>query len=78
MASSFKLEKTDVVDAEIEVLREMGVDIRCGVEVGKRRWTLRRELAFYVAIGCRAFYIAAAPGRAPLCPARTLRVSRPP
>ena len=31
---SYKLEK-DVVDAEIEVLRQMGVDIRCGVEVGR-------------------------------------------
>ena len=31
---SYKLEK-NVVDAEIEVLREMGVEIRCGVEVGK-------------------------------------------
>ena len=31
---SFKLEK-NVVDAEIEVMRELGVDIKCGVEVGK-------------------------------------------
>lgn len=31
---SYKLEK-DVVAAEIDVIREMGVDIRCGVEVGK-------------------------------------------
>ena len=31
---SFKLEK-DVIDAEIDVLRELGVEIRCGVEVGK-------------------------------------------
>ncbi len=29
-----KLEK-NVVDAEIEVMRELGVDIKCGVEVGK-------------------------------------------
>ena len=28
---SFKLEK-DVVDAEIEIIRQMGVEIRCGIE----------------------------------------------
>ena len=53
---SYKLEK-DVVQAEIDVLREMGVEIRCGVEVG-RDVTLD-ELraqgfgAFYLAIGCQ-------------------------
>ena len=31
---SFKLEK-EVVDAEIDVLRQLGVDIRCGVEIGR-------------------------------------------
>ena len=31
---SYKLEK-DVVEAEIDVLRQMGVEIRCGVEVGR-------------------------------------------
>ena len=31
---NFRLEK-DVVNAEIDVLREMGVEFRCGVEVGK-------------------------------------------
>ena len=31
---SFRLEK-DVVDAEIDILRELGVEFRCGVEVGK-------------------------------------------
>ena len=31
---SFRLEK-DVVSAEIDVLREMGVEFRCGVEVGR-------------------------------------------
>ncbi len=31
---SFRLEK-DVVNAEIDVLREMGVEFKCGVEVGK-------------------------------------------
>ena len=31
---SFRLEK-DVVEAEIDILREMGVEFKCGVEVGK-------------------------------------------
>ena len=31
---SFRLDK-DVVNAEIDVLRQMGVEFRCGVEVGK-------------------------------------------
>ena len=51
---NFRLEK-DVVNAEIEVLKEMGVEFRCGVEVGKdvTIQELRRQgyKAFYVAIG---------------------------
>ena len=62
---SYKLEK-DVVDAEIEVLRQMGVDIRCGVEGGRDITldTLRREgyKAFYVAIGCQDGRSAGIPG----------------
>ena len=36
---NFRLEK-DVVNAEIDVLREMGVEFRCGMNVGERgrRW----------------------------------------
>ena len=53
---SYKLEK-DVVAAEIDVIREMGVDIRCGVEVGKDITldALRAQgyKAFYIAIGCQ-------------------------
>ena len=53
---SFKLEK-NIIDAEIQVLRELGVEIRCGVEVGKdvTIQQLREQgyLAFYVAIGCQ-------------------------
>jgi NADPH-dependent glutamate synthase beta chain and related oxidoreductases len=53
---SFKLEK-DVVAAEIDVLRAMGVDIRCGVEVGRdvTLGDLRKQgyKAFYLAIGCQ-------------------------
>lgn len=75
MASpSFKLEK-DVIDAEIEILKELGVEIRCGVEVGKEVTLadLRADgyKAFYLAIGCQG-------GRKAVCPARKLRVSRPP
>ncbi|WP_235228388.1 FAD-dependent oxidoreductase [Oscillibacter valericigenes] len=54
---SFRLEK-DVVDAEIDVLREMGVEFRCGVEVGKdvTIQQLREEgyQGFYVAIGLQS------------------------
>lgn len=53
---SFVLEK-DVVEAEVNVLRELGVDIRLGVEVGKdiTIQSLREEgyKAFYIAIGCQ-------------------------
>ena len=62
---SFKLEK-DVVDAEIDVLRELGVDIRCGVEVGKdvTLAELRRQgyQAFYIAIGCQGGRRVGVPG----------------
>lgn len=53
---SFKLEK-NIVDAEIDVIRELGVDIRCGVEIGKDITLdeLRAQgyKAFYIAIGCQ-------------------------
>ena len=53
---SFKLEK-DVIDAEIEVLRELGVEIKCGVEVGKdvtiQQLRDQGYEAFYIAIGCQ-------------------------
>ena len=53
---AYKLQK-DVVAAEIDVMRQMGVDIRCGVEVGKDVTIaeLRDQgfAAFYVAIGCQ-------------------------
>lgn len=51
---SFRLEK-DIVNAEIEVLKAMGVEFRCGVEVGKDVTIpeLRKQgyKAFYLAIG---------------------------
>lgn len=54
---SYKLEK-DVVDAEIQVMREMGVEIKTGIQVGKDVTIdeLRAQgyKAFYIAIGCSA------------------------
>ena len=54
---SFRLEK-DVVQAEIDILREMGVEFRCGVEVGKDITIaqLREEgyQGFYVAVGLQS------------------------
>ena len=53
---AYKLGK-DVVDAEIDVMREMGVEIRCGVDVGRdvSIQQLRDEgyAAFYLAVGCQ-------------------------
>lgn len=62
---SFKLEK-DVVEAEIDVIRQMGVEIKCGVEVGKDVTLdeLREQgyQAFYIAIGCQGGRKANVPG----------------
>ena len=53
---SYKLEK-DLLAAEIDVIRELGVEIRCGVEIGKDITIeeLREQgyKGFYVAIGCQ-------------------------
>lgn len=53
---SFRLEK-DVIDAEIEVLKAMGIEFRCGVEIGKDITIdgLREEgyEAIYLAIGAQ-------------------------
>ena len=53
---SFVLEK-DIVAAEIDILREMGVEFKTGVEVGKDITLnqLREDgyEAFYIAIGCQ-------------------------
>lgn len=62
---SFKLEK-DVIEAEIGVIREMGVEIRTGVEVGKDVTIdeLRAQgyQAFYIAIGCQGGRLPGIPG----------------
>ena len=53
---SYKLEK-DVIAAEIEVIKELGAEIKCGVEVGKDVTIadLKKQgyKAFYIAIGCQ-------------------------
>ena len=62
---SYKLEK-NVVDAEIEVMKEMGVDIKLGVEVGKDVTLdeLRAQgyKAFFIAIGCQGGRMPGIPG----------------
>ena len=62
---SFKLEK-DVIQAEIDVIKEFGVDIKCGVEVGKDVTLdeLRAQgyKAFYIAIGCQGGKGVGVPG----------------
>ena len=62
---SYKLEK-DVIDAEIDIMREMGVEIKTGVEVGKDVTLdgLREQgyKAFYIAIGCQGGRLPGIPG----------------
>ncbi len=63
---SYKLEK-DVIDAEIGIMKEMGVEIKCGVEVGKDVTIpeLRKQgyRAFYIAIGCQGGRLPGVPGQ---------------
>ncbi len=62
---NFRLEK-DVLEAEIDVLRTMGVEFICGVEIGKDKTI--RELrdegykGFYLAIGLQGGRAAGVPG----------------
>ncbi|MBR2599563.1 MAG: FAD-dependent oxidoreductase [Erysipelotrichaceae bacterium] len=62
---SFRLEKK-VIEAEIDVIKQMGVEFRTGVEVGKdvTIQQLRDEgfKAFYVAIGAQGGRLAGVPG----------------
>ena len=62
---SFRLEK-DVVAAEIDILRELGVEFRCGVEVGKDVTIaqLREQgyKGFYVAVGLQHGGVLSVPG----------------
>ncbi len=62
---SYKLAK-DVIDAEIDIMKEIGVEIRTGVEVGRdiSLEQLREQgyKAFYVAIGCQGGRLPGIPG----------------
>ena len=62
---NFRLEK-DVLQREIDLITEMGAEIRCGVEVGKDVTLddLRKEgyKAFYIAIGLQGGRMAGVPG----------------
>ncbi|MBP5154950.1 MAG: FAD-dependent oxidoreductase, partial [Clostridia bacterium] len=62
---SYRLEK-NIVEAEIDVIREMGVEFRLGVEVGKDVTVeqLRGEgyKAFFIAIGMQGGRLAGVPG----------------
>ena len=62
---NFRLEKT-VLDAEIDVLKELGVIFRCGVEVGKdvTLQQLREQGfdAFYLGIGAQKSALLGIPG----------------
>ena len=63
---AYKLDRA-VLQAEIDVIEQMGVEFRCGVEVG-RDLTLDdlREQgyeAFYLAIGCQAGQLPGVPGQ---------------
>ncbi|MDE5804255.1 MAG: FAD-dependent oxidoreductase [Lachnospiraceae bacterium] len=62
---SYKLEK-DLIAAEIDVIKAMGVEIKCGVEVGKDVTIaqLREQgyKGFYIAIGCQGGKKAGVPG----------------
>ena len=62
---SYKLSK-DVLKAEIDIMKEIGVEIRTGVEVGKDVTIaqLREQgyKAFYVAIGCQGGRLPGIPG----------------
>ena len=62
---TFRLEK-DVVDAEIEVMKEMGIEFKTGVEVGKDITIdkLRKQgyAGFYLAIGLQSGGVLDVPG----------------
>ncbi len=53
---TYKLEK-DVIEAEIDIIKKLGAEIKCGVEVGKditiEELKKQGYKAFYIAIGCQ-------------------------
>ncbi|MCD8306889.1 MAG: FAD-dependent oxidoreductase [Clostridia bacterium] len=62
---TYKLEK-EVIDSEISVLTDLGVEIKCGIEVGKDVTIAQLKeqgyKAFYVAIGCQGGKLPGVPG----------------
>ncbi len=62
---SYKLEQ-ELIQAEIDVIRAMGVEIRCGVEIGKdltiQQLRDQGYKGFYIAIGCQGGRKAGVPG----------------
>ena len=62
---SYRLEK-NIIEAEIDVIKEMGVEIRCNVEVGRDVTfeSLRNEgyKAFFIAVGCQGGRKTGVPG----------------
>ena len=62
---SYRLEK-DIIDAEIDVMRQMGIDIKCNINVGEDVTiaSLRDQgyKAFFVAVGCQGGRLAGVPG----------------
>ena len=62
---SYRLEK-EVLEAEIDVIKKMGVEFQCGVEVGKditiEKLRADGYKAFFVAIGCQGGRLAGVPG----------------
>ena len=62
---SYRLEK-DIIEAEIDVIRQMGAEIKCGVEVGKdvtiEELRAQGYKAFFIAIGMQGGRKAGVPG----------------
>ena len=75
---NFRLEK-DVVEAEIDILREMGVEFRCGVDVGRDVTIPELRTGLQGVLCCRRSAgtadVSAFPATTPraLCPAWTLQ-----
>ena len=62
---SYRLEK-DIIEAEIDVMKQMGIEIKCGVNVGEdvTIQSLREQgyKAFFIAVGCQGGRLAGVPG----------------
>ena len=62
---SYRLQK-DIIEAEIDVMKQMGIEIKCGVNVGEdvTIQSLREQgyKAFFIAVGCQGGRLAGVPG----------------